>query len=222
MLNFEQLGRTSVFEGVPPKEIEGMLNSVPTKEESFCKGETIVRQGDVIKDIGIVLKGTALAIKNGFNGEEVVVARLTPDSVFADILSGSMNFESPVAVLAQEPCRVVFINYTRLVYSPHPYSHKVLQNMIKTISLKYFAQNLHLEILMAKGVRQRVLLFLNGEREQNKSCEFSIPFDRRQLADFLGVERSALSRELSRMKGEGIIEYRKNFFHILKLEGDKP
>ncbi|MEG1895611.1 MAG: Crp/Fnr family transcriptional regulator [Oscillospiraceae bacterium] len=215
MINFYLLQKTSLFDGVAQKDIEDILKNVDTGQETFHKGAVIIRQGQVLRDIGVLTSGRARAVKNGLDGEEVVVSSLVKGSVFADILSGSMNFESPVEVVAATDCTVLFISYNQLVCSHHPQAHRVLQNMIKTISLKYFAQNLHLEILMLKGVRRRLEFFLTAQSQKNDSPDFYIDFDRRRLADYLGVDRSALSRELSRMQNEGLLEYKKNFFHIM-------
>lgn len=214
-MDFLQLAQTSLFEGVPPRDIQHILEGVKTREERFLAGETIVREGDVLRYLGIILDGNAVAVKNGMGGEEVVVSRLTKNSIFADILSGSINFESPVSVIACSWCNLFFINYSQLLYSDHPSTHIVLQNMIKTISLKYFTQSKRIELLMLKSVRQKIVTFLQMEQETVGASCFEIPFDRRLFADYLGVERSALSRELSRMKKEGLIDFKKNSFSLL-------
>ena len=136
------------------------------------------------------------------------------NSIFGDVLSGAIGFASPVTVQAVGPCRVLFIDYNQLLYSHHPLAHHVLQNMIQSISRKYFAQNKRMDILMLKSVRSKVLSYLEWQRQTKGTNTFAIDLDRRLLADFLGVERSALSRELSRMKADGLIDYHKNNFTL--------
>lgn len=210
------LSENTLFRGMNSEEIETILNSTNHIEKNFSQGEAIVHQGDVIENIGIILFGHAVGKKYTPDGEEIIVSNMTANSIFGDVLSGAIGFASPVTVQAKSSCRVLFVNYQQLLFSESPISHKVLQNMIQNISRKYFNQNKRMDILMLKSVRSKVLSYLEWQKAVKGCNSFEINLDRRLLADFLGVERSALSRELSRMKHDGLIDYHKNSFTLLE------
>ena len=208
------LTENTLFKGLTESQITDILSTAYHREKSFLDGEIIVHQGDVINNIGIVLSGNATGKKYTPDGEEIIVSNMKANSIFGDVLSGAIGFASPVTVQAVGPCRVLFIDYNQLLYSHHPLAHHVLQNMIQSISRKYFAQNKRMDILMLKSVRSKVLSYLEWQRQIKGTNTFAIDLDRRLLADFLGVERSALSRELSRMKADRLIDYHKNNFTL--------
>ena len=204
-----------LFRGMKYDDILGILNSTDHSKKSFLSGEVIVHQGDIIENIGIVLTGRAVGKKYTADGEEIIVSTMGVNSIFGDVLSGAIGFASPVTVQAESSCQILFVNYQQLLFSQSPFSHKVLQNMIQNISRKYFAQNKRMDILMIKSVRGKVMAYLEWQKAVKDSNSFEIELDRRLLADFLGVERSALSRELSRMRKDGLIDYHKNSFTLL-------
>ena len=204
-----------LFRGMTTEEINQLLNNTNHMQKNYSHGEVIVHQGDIMENIGIMVSGNAVGKKYTPDGEEIIVSYISVNSIFGDVLSGAIGFASPVTVQAQSACTVLFINYQQLLFSHSPLTHKVLQNMIQNISRKYFAQNKRMDILMLKSVRGKVLAYLEWQKSIYNSNCFDIELDRRLLADFLGVERSALSRELSRMKKDGLIDYHKNNFKIL-------
>ena len=209
------LSENILFHGLDKQQIQQVLDNAGYTYKNYSAGDIIVHQGDVVHHIGIVTAGSATGKKYTANGEEITVQVLTENRIFGDVLSGADGFASPVTVQAQTECSVLFINYEKLLYSPLPQTHRILQNMIQNISLKYFAQNKRMEILMMKSVRSKVTAYLEWQSSAKGSCSFSIDMDRQLMADFLGVERSALSRELSRMKKDGLIDFHKNSFVIL-------
>lgn len=208
------LTKNILFRGMSMAEITDILSVTSHIEKHYSSEEIIVHQGDIIHNIGIVLSGSAVGKKYTPEGEEIIVSRMDANKIFGDVLSGANGFASPVTVQAQTDCTVMLIDYQQLLFSSHPLTHRVLQNMIQNISLKYFAQNRRMDILMLKSVRAKVLAYLEWQKAAHDANTFSIDLDRRLLADFLGVERSALSRELSRMKADGLIDYHKNNFTL--------
>lgn len=203
-----------LFLSLEREEIDLILAATPHWEKSYAPGEIVVHQGDVVKNIGIVLSGEVQGKKYTAEGMEIVVNRMGENDIFADVLSGANGFASPVTIQALSRCKILFIDYRGLLFSRIPAAHIVLQNMIKNISQKYFAQNRRMDILMLKTVRKRVMAYLSRLREEKGGDIVDSPLDRRLMADFLAVDRTALSRELSKMKAEGLIDYRKNKFTL--------
>lgn len=212
----EILKSNRLFKNVSEKDISRILSCVPNTRKSYKPGEIIMRQGDIARDIGIVLSGRATGVKYTPAGDEITVSDMGPGRIFADVLSGADGFASPVNVTASTECEILFINYHQLIASDNPLTLKVLQNMIQNISLKYFAQNKRMDILTQRTVRDKALAYLEWQREVHGCGEIILPQNRMQMADYLGVDRAALSRELSKMKADGLIDYRKNRFTLIK------
>ncbi len=204
-----------LFHGMNKSEIQEIISVIPHMIKKFDEQDVIVHQGDIVDNIGIVIDGNVIGKKYTPDGEEIIVSKMNERQVFGDILSGANGFASPVTVQAIEKCTVLFIDYNRLISSDHELIHKVLRNMIQNISIKYFLQNKRTDILMLKSVREKVITYLKWQSDIKEAKTFLIDLDRRLMADFLGVDRSALSRELSRMKKDGIIDYYKNRFTLL-------
>ncbi len=211
----EILKNNVLFTGLSSENIEEILQLAGHSRKEYTAGEAIVLQGDVLKNIGVILSGSAVGKKYTPDGEEIIVSNMGENSIFGDVLSGAKGFASPVTVEAITTCRVLFIDYNGLLFSNHRQTGRVLRNMIENISHKYFAQNRRMDILMLKSVRSKVLAYLEWQSRIKGTNSFEIDLDRRLLADFLGVERSALSRELSRMKADGLIDYHKSYFKIV-------
>ena len=213
-----ELRNNVLFKGMSSDEVEYIVNRVPHKVKCFNSNEIIVHQGDIVNQIGIVIEGEAVGKKYTPDGEEIIVSKITRNQVFCDILSGTSGCASPVTVETTSKSKILFMDYKSLLFLEYKPVHILLQNMIQNISIKYFAQNKRMDILMMKSVRQKVMAYLTWQQEVKECESFTIDLDRRLMADFLGVERSALSRELSRMKKEGIIDYHKNQFTIFENE----
>lgn len=208
------LTKNILFAGLSRQEIQQILRLCDGNIKALKDGEVAVRQGDITHNIGILMSGRAVGKKYTPEGEEIIVSQMGENRIFADVLSGAMGFASPVTVTARGECRVMFIDYRKLLSASHPKIHIVLQNMIQNISLKYFAQNRRMDILMIKSLRGRIISYLSWQRQIAGRDEFDIDLDRRLMADFIGADRSALSRELSRMEKEGLISCRKNHFQL--------
>lgn len=208
------LTKNILFSGLNARQIDRIIKRCGGWEKQLKDGEAAVRQGDILHYMGIVLSGTAVGKKYTADGEEIIVSRMGENRIFADVLSGAAGFASPVSVFAVGQCRVLFLDYNRLLSCTLPQGPAVLKNMIQNISLKYFAQNRRMDILMMKSLREKITAYLLWQKQMSGTDEFDIDLDRRLLADFLAVERSALSRELSRMKKDGLIRYKKNHFKL--------
>ena len=137
------------------------------------------------------------------------------ERVTRDVLGGS-SLSSPVTVMASAPCEVLLLPYERLLLSDGSPAHqRVLQNLVRTISDKYFLLSRRVDLLVLKSLRAKVCAYLLNESERAGSLTFSIPFSRVQLADYLNCDRSALSRELSLMQKDGLLDTFKSSFKLL-------
>lgn len=195
-----------------------LLGQLGAVVRSCVKGESLVIAGEPNRRVGILLTGELEAFRPAPNGARVPITHMEPGSVFGDVLSGS-SLASPVTVQAAMPCDVLLIPYERLLLSDGGPAHqKVLQNLVRTISDKYFSLSRRIDLLVLKSLRAKVCAYLLSEAELAGSLTFSIPYSRIQLADYLNCDRSALSRELSLMQKEGLLDTYKSSFKLLDKE----
>ena len=138
------------------------------------------------------------------------------ERVTRDVLGGS-SLSSPVTVVASAPCEVLLVPYEKLLLpGADPARQRVLQNLVRTISDKYFLLSLRVDLLLLKSLRAKVCAYLLSEAEAHHSLTFTVPYSRIQLADYLNCDRSALSRELSLMQRDGLLETYKSSFKLLE------
>lgn len=209
--------RTTLFQGFSLAELRMTLDCFQPLARTFRKGEIVLLTGYEISDIGVVLAGQVEAVKNTPDGGSVSLTHMTPGSLFGDVLSGS-TVKSPVTIIAKTDCLVLFIPYQKILHPcqrMHASHFQLLQNLVCTISDKYFALNRRVDLLILKSLRSKLCAYLLEESSRAGADTFTIPFSRAGLADYLNCERSALSREISRMRNEGLIETYKNSFKLL-------
>ena len=205
------LQTTTLFAGLSAAELSTLLSRLGAGVRSYGKGEALVLAG-----VGIVLSGELEAYRPAPGGVRIPIARVELGGVFGDVLGGS-SLSSPVTVLAAAPCEVLLLPYERLLLSDGSPAHqRVVQNLVRTISDKYFLLSRRVDLLVMKSLRAKVAAYLLSEAARAHSLTFSIPFSRIQLADYLNCDRSALSRELSTMQREGLIDTYRSSFKLLE------
>lgn len=217
---------TDLFKGIKTIELHSMLKCLGAGIRSAKKGEIILLEGDRLEFIGIVLAGQIHIIREDYNGNRSLMAAITPGGIFAEVLyfaakaggaaraNGAGISQSPVTVIAAEDSSILKMSFTRVLKtcsSSCAFHNKMIENMLGLIAKKNMMLQSRMEILELKTIREKVTRYLEsfGERK------ITLPFNREEMADFLCVERSALSHELTKMKNDGLIEYRKNCFTVL-------
>lgn len=211
------LQATTLFCGLDGPELEALVHCLAPARRSFGRGEVLLRAGEPGGSVGVVLCGAIEAHRTAPDGTCVPMAHMEPGGVFGDVLGGS-SLTSPVTVTAAEPCTVLFFSYQRLLTQCGcgcPAHARLLQNLVRTISDKYFALSRRIELLMLKSLRAKICVYLLAEAECAGADTFNIRYTRAQLAEHLGCDRSALSRELSRMQADGLIATYKSSFKLL-------
>lgn len=213
---YELLKKSSLFEGFSTSEIEYIEKTLNLSITNFPKGSVIFSQGDTIQRAGLLLEGTITAESVSYSGERRLIQTHTKGNVFADVLMSSQNHPTPVSVIAKEDSKVVFIDFEKLTANAcNPVCRKALANMLHGIADKFWLLNRKIAYLSCKSLRCRIAMFiLDTQKEQSGKSTFNLPYNREELASLLGANRSALSRELSRMQNEKIISFYKNSFKI--------
>lgn len=212
------LEKTSLFTGIEPDDIEAILGCLDTRLTEYCKNEMVLREGDKISDIGIVLSGHGRSIKEDIAGKTVIVTLLGKGSLIGVLLAASRERKSPVSVQAIDRLSVLFTSFDSMLRKctkACPKHDRLLRNVLDGIAEKALVLHDRNDCLIKPTVREKVMTFLSRVAKEQKNRTFVIPFDRNAMAEYLNVERSALSRELSRMKKDGLIDFYKDNFKLL-------
>ena len=215
MIKTNFLATTPLFRGITEAEIEKILPCLLFEEKSYRKGEFIYRIGDHIDSLGILLSGKLSIENDDFWGNKTILAMISPGNVFAETYACIPGEQLMVNVVAIEECQILYLNIIRILSSCSnncDCHNKLIRNLL-TISAQ---KNLNLSRrsfhTAAKTIRARLLSYLSYEATKHGSYEFDIPFNRQQLADYLNIDRSALSNELSKMTRDGFLTTHQNHF----------
>ena len=198
-------------------EINAALSELRSHKKKYKKGDVILHAGKFTNDIGIVLSGSVTIESNDMWGNRTILNNVGVGDFFAETCALPENEPLLVDAVANENCEVLFLKVRGLMESmpmKAPWQIKLLKSLLVISSRKNLMLSGRSFHTSPKTVRGRVEAYLNSVSLQKGTKEFDIPFDRQQMADYLNLDRSALSNELSKMKKEGIINFRKNHFQI--------
>jgi len=214
----ELLKKVPLFYGLNETEINMALKCLFPKIKNYNKGDVILMRGDKATDVGIVLIGKVQIIKEDFLGNRNIIAEAEAAELFAEVFSCSNTAKLPVTVVASAESRILFIDYKKIVSSCSAacsFHTRLIENMLSILANKNILLNQKIEHISKRTTREKLLSFLSTQFQKSGSYEFCIPFNRQELADYLCVDRSAMSNELCKLRTEGIIDFRKNKFKIL-------
>lgn len=220
----EFLKKTQLFAGLQEEEISAVLHCISYTGAQYKAGQTVIHEGDTITSIGLVYKGAVHIVQDDFWGNRSILSRIGPGKLFGEVFALSGSRPANVDVLAVENSEILFFDFKRFLTvcgSACGFHNRLIRNLMNLVLDKNFTITRKLRHISQRTTREKVLAYLSDEYKKNGKEELSIPFDRQQLADYLLVERSALSAELSRMQKDGLVEYHKNHF-ILKKHNAGP
>lgn len=211
------LSNTKLFYGTTEKETEAMLKCLGSYTRQYEKGETIYREGQRIECMGLVLSGSVNIESNDIWGNRSILGHVEEGEIFGETYACIPGEPLMINVSACERAEILFLNVSRLLTTcPNSCGHhnRLIQNLLQISAQKNLGLSRRILHTSSKSIRGRLLSYLSEQARACGSCRFDIPYNRQQLADYLGVDRSALSNELSRMKKEGILTCHKNRFEI--------
>ena len=204
-----------IFSDVPQTELTVLLDSLQLQNRIYPKGALLLSQDDENGEIRILQKGKAHAVRYTADGREVDFAVLQDGDLFGDALAMSLGHRSPVNIYADCECTVYMFSYQRLFDCNNPYALLVAKKLAEEVAEKFFALQRRIHYITQPTLRDKIMVYLNDCKTNSTAEMFTIPFDRKELASFLCCERTALCRELSTLKAEGRIRYKKNVFCLL-------
>lgn len=216
-MNFLSLSKTVLFQGVTADETEHILKCLQAGEKQFKKDEMIYCAGDTVTSIGVVLSGSVLIENDDIWGNRSILDYAKTGQIFAETYACIPGERLMVNVIAAEDSDILFLNVRKILQTctnSCAFHQKLIRNLLAVSAQKNLNLSRRIFNTSSKSIRGRVLSYLSYQAMQVGSSEFDIPFSRQQLADYLSVDRSALSAELGRMKKEGIIKFERNHFRL--------
>ncbi len=216
MQNFLSVLRASqLFSGVSENELTAMLSCLDTRKEDFPKESFLLRAGDTVESIGLVLAGSVLMIQEDIWGNRNILSRAGPGQTFAAAYACAPGSVLQVDVLAETPVTAMFLHVKRVLnVCPSACEHhsRIIRNLLGELAGKNLRFSEKLTHMGQRTTRSKIMSYLSAEAQRLGKYEFDIPFSRQQLADYLAVERSGLSLELGKMKKDGLLDYHRNHF----------
>lgn len=211
------LTQVSLFEGMDPQEIDAILDCLSAQKRTYAKGETIFSMGQSVGEIGVVLTGSVHLLRVDYWGRQSLLHRIgaleTFGEAFASLGSG-LRFD----VIAAEESEVLFLNVERVLTTCSAacrFHHRLIRNLLTLLAAKNLELTKKLDLLSQRSTRGKLMEYLSAQAALHGSAVFEIPFNRQQLADYLSVERTAMTTELSRMVQEGILRVDRRRFELL-------
>ncbi|DAB12697.1 TPA: Crp/Fnr family transcriptional regulator [Candidatus Gastranaerophilales bacterium HUM_18] len=215
---YNQIKNSPVFYGMNDEELRGLLECFNARIRRYEKDEMIIRQGDMIANIYLILDGEVNIEKDSYWGRRIIISRLSRNDNLALSFVGSKDVESSVDAIAIKDTLVLILSYEKCTSMCQNACtrHKVLiNNLFQILSKENIELIQKIENVSQKTIRDKLLTYLSNEAQKRHSNSFDIHFNRQDLADYLNVDRSAMSFELSKLQKEGLIEYDKNHFELL-------
>ena len=188
-LEFHKLALLPLFNGIREEDLSAMLACLGSFQKNYSRDEIILLESNEVRSVGVILSGKVHMIKEDVEGYQTLL-----------------------------DCAVLFLPFYKIIHSCKmscPFHHRLIENMVKLIGDKNVQLMQKIEVISKKTLREKILAYLRSQSPEDSSRRFTIPLGRLELADYLCADRSALTRELTHMKTEGLIWYEKNEFQLL-------
>ncbi len=211
------LSKVKLFNNIEESEILSLMTCLEARINNYEKGEFIFTVGDKVDTVGIILRGSAHIIRENIEGDRTIISTLGVGDYFAEAICCAGVEESPVSVQVSSDSTILLLNFSHILHTCHNscmFHTKLIENMLYVIANKNIALQNRMEIISQKSLRLKVINYLQT-LAMKQGNNITIPFNREEFADFLCVDRSSLSHELSRMKEDGLIDYHKSNFRLL-------
>ncbi len=206
-----------LFAGIEDNNIEQILSCLSVVIRKAEKNEFIFSAEDCVRSVGLILSGSVHIINEDFWGRKDILSQLGPGELFAESFSCAQEEKLSVSILAVEPTEYMLLDCGKIIRtcsSACVFHSRLISNMLQVMAHKNIRLMQKVEQVSKRTTREKLLSYLSAESKKSGGNSFQIPFNRQELADYLSVDRSAMSSELGRMRDEGLIVYNKNRFTL--------
>lgn len=211
------LARTALFQGLTEEELQQTLDCLGAVKRRYPRQFFLLRAGDQTQSVGLLLSGSALLIQEDLWGRRNILAKVGPGDTFAEAFAaagGPLN----LSVVAHEDCEVLLLDLNRVLTlcpSACPSHTKLVHNLVAVLAQKLLVLNDKITHMSRQTTQEKLLSYLSAQAQRQGSLTFDIPYDRQQLADYLCVDRAAMSSELSKLQKKGLLQYHRNHFTLV-------
>ncbi len=207
-----------LFAGIVPEELSAMLGCLSPRIADVPKGEPVFLEGDEAGFIGFVLDGAIQIVRDDFYGNRSILSHAGQGEVFAEAFACAQVAHMPVSGYAIRDSKVVIFSCRKMLTvctSACRFHNQLVRNLLTVVAQRNLDLGKKIQVMSQKTTREKLMAYLLSQAKIAGKAEFTIPLDRQALADYLGVERSAMSAELSKLRKEGILDTKGSYFHLL-------
>lgn len=212
-MDFEAiLANCRLFKGLTAEKIDAELKKLGANDKTFNKGNEVLHSGESVKEIYILLSGSVSIVNDDFWGNRTILSKLCAGSIFGEAYAclGSL---SSVSVIANEDTEILFFDAEKILTNQE-IAPRLVGNLVAVLASKNVMLTGKIGHISKRTTREKLLSYLSDCSDKAKSPSFTIPFNRQELADYLCVDRSAMSSELSKLQSEGLLIFNKNSFQL--------
>ena len=195
-----------------------MLDCLGARRAAYARGEIILAEGAPAQDVGILIAGRVQLVRTDYYGNRSIMMNIRAGQLFAESFACARAARLPASVVAVEDCEVLLLDCRRVLTSccnACAFHSRMIVNLLRVMAAKNLQFHQKLQITSRRTTREKLMSYLLAQAQTRQASQFTIPFDRQELADYLGVDRSGLSAEISRLKAEGVIDCHRSTFKIL-------
>lgn len=210
--------RSPLFDGIDPEDRKALLGCIGYHTATFRKGDIVAFEEEYIRHVGIMIYGSVDMIKEDVWGNKTMLVRIGKNELFGETFACGSDNISLVTYLVSEDAKILFIPFDRAMHNctmSCVFHHRLMENMVRIIANKNRDLMRKVEVVSKRTIREKLLAYLSIQTQLQGTRYFEIPLGRVELAEYLCVDRSALTRELAKMKEDGLIDYDRNCFRML-------
>ena len=215
---FDILRECPLFDRIGDESLKEMLGCLNAKERSYKKGDVVFAEGDKAKYLGIVLEGSVQLVRVDYYGNRSILANIEPPQLFGEAFACAGLKSLPVDAVAAADTKILLLDAQRIARpcgNACPCHGQTILNLLHIVAKKNLVLHQKIEITSKRSTREKLMTYLLLQAKKAKSHTFTVPFDRQELADYLEVDRSGLSAEISKLRNEKVLECRRSTFTLL-------
>jgi len=215
---FDVLKSVSLFRGIDESDFLPLLSCLSAKVTHFEKNQIVLMSGDSITSFGIVLSGQVQVVWEDYYGNRSILAKIDAGHLFGESFACADIDTLPVSVLTTAESELLFIDCGKLsapCAKACSFHRRLIHNMLHIVAMKNITLTQKIELITKRTTREKLMAYLSSQAQNAHSSRFRIPFNRQELADYLSVDRSAMSAELGKLRDDGILRFEKSTFELL-------